>query len=215
YLPTDPVSLECDESGVRCVCLQKSGPMVGVPGQDCCGPVDLLEQHHADELVRPGRLGERQPQRALLPWFSGGPSAPPDQEHCRRPPALPPFAELGRKRAAVETLSAGIEHNHGCVLRNDGGERDRFFDHALAGIAGAAFPDFDDFDVAQTELTASLRGTLAIARTQFGFRALFQTPDRGHDDAPRAAQTISLTVARPCSPPPTSFPDCRRRVSLA
>ena len=99
----------------------------------------------------------------LLPEVRGKPVGTPDQEHCRRSAILPPFGELGRKRAAVEILSAGIEHHHGGVLRNDVGERDRFFDHALAGIASTAFPDFDDFDITQTKLTAGLRGTLAVA----------------------------------------------------
>jgi hypothetical protein len=33
-----------------------------------------------------------------------------------------------------------------------------------------------------------LRGTLAVACTQFGFRALLQTPDSGNDDAHRTAR---------------------------
>ena len=65
--------------------------------------------------------------------------------------------------------------------------------------------------VAQAKLTAGLRGTLAIACTQFGFRALFQTPNSGNDDAHRAAQPISLAAARPCSPPPTSTAPCATR----
>ena len=54
----------------------------------------------------------------------------------------------------------GIEQHGRRALRNDIGERDRFLDHALAGVVGAAFPDFDDFDVAQTEIAAGLRRAL-------------------------------------------------------
>ena len=58
----------------------------------------------------------------------------------------------------------------------------------LAGIVGAAFPDFDDFDVAQTEIAAGLRRALAEALGKFGFRALLQASDGGNDDAHRCAE---------------------------
>src|SRR4029078_3356075 len=113
--------------------------------------------------------------------------------------------ELALKRAAVEVLSVGIEHHHGRILRNDVGERDRFFDHALGGIAGAALPDFDDFDVTQAELPAGLRGTLAVACTQFGFRALLQTPDSGNDDAHRTARFSACSPRVPARRRPHLF----------
>src|ERR1051326_8266967 len=102
--------------------------MVRVPGQDCGRPVNLFEQHYADELMWPGRLAERQPQAGLLPEARGKAVSASYHEHRRRTPVLPPFAELGRKRAAVETFSARVEHHNGCVLRNDVGECDRFFE---------------------------------------------------------------------------------------
>jgi hypothetical protein len=66
----------------------------------------------------------------------------------------------------------GIEQYERRALRDNIGERDRFLDHALGRIVSAAFPDFDDFDVAQTEIAADLRRALAEALGKFGFWAL-------------------------------------------
>ena len=123
----------------------------------------------------------------------------------------PPFGELGRKAGAVEIFSARIEQNDSGVFWDDIGERDRFLEHALVGIGGAAFPDFDDFDIAQAKLTAGLIRALAIALGQFGFRALFRRPT--------AATTMRIVPPRLSARPPrvlarsptTFFPDCRRR----
>ena len=60
-----------------------------------------------------------------------------------------------------------------------------FLNHAFAGVVGATFPDLNDFDITQPQLTASLRRALAIALTKLGLRALFQAPDGGNDNTHR------------------------------
>ena len=55
----------------------------------------------------------------------------------------------------------------------------------LLGVGGATFPDLNDFDITQPQLTASLRRALAIALTKLGLRAVFQAADGGNDNTHR------------------------------
>ena len=74
----------------------------------------------------------------------------------------------------------------------------------LLGVVRPAFPDFDDFDVAQAEIAAGLRRALAEALGKFGFRALLQASDGGNDDAHRAA-VYQLDFACARAPPDHIF----------
>src|ERR1700690_2248010 len=133
-----------------------------------------------------------------------------DQKDRRRPVIAAPFRQLGGEAGAVEVLAVGVEQHDRRALRNDVGERDRFLEHALARVVRAAFPDFDDFNVAQTEIAAGLRRAFAEALGKLGFRTLFQASDGGNDDTHLAAETISLLAVRPVGRPTTFFPGYKK-----
>src|SRR5271169_3108619 len=185
--------------------LRRSCPMIRMAGEDRRGAVKLFQQHDAHQLVRPGGGAERQPQLGLGAQARRQAIGAADHKDHGRPVVCAPFRQLGGETGAVEVVAVGVEQYDRRALRNDVGERNRLLEHALGGVVRAAFPDFDDFDVAQTEIAPGLRRALAEALGKFGFRALFQASDDGHDDTHRAAECISLCAALPT----TSFRDCR------
>src|SRR6185369_6923983 len=117
-------------------------------------------------------------------------------EHGGRPVLAAPFGDLGCETGAVEILAPLVEQHHGRLGWNDIGERNRFLEHALARIVGAALADFDDLDVAQAELAAGLRGAFGIAFGKLGFGALFQASDGGNNNAHNARSVADLVLAR-------------------
>src|SRR6516164_8667737 len=189
--------------------LRPSGPMIGMASQYCCGPVKLLQQHDPHQLVRPGGRAEGQSQFSLIAQGRRQPvGAANHEDHCR-PAVTLPLSQPGGESCAMEILALTVERDHDGALRDHVGESDRFFQHALARVVGAAFPYFDDLDIAQAKVTAGLRHALPIAFGKLGFRALLQTSNRGHDDTHRAAKAISLIALAPHGRKTTSFPGCR------
>src|SRR5581483_11115982 len=53
--------------------ISASGPMVGMSGQDCGDAVELLHEHDAHQLVRPGRRAEGELQVGLVGEAGGEP----------------------------------------------------------------------------------------------------------------------------------------------
>ena len=85
--------------------------------------------------------------------------------------------------ATIETLAALVENDDDRAVGNDIGERDRFLDTPTLGILGAAFANFDDFDVAQAERAAGRFRALAVRRGELALGSLFQPADGGDDKA--------------------------------
>ncbi len=115
---------------------------------------------------------------ALSRRLGDSPSGPADDEHRCRNASVAPFPELIGEIGAAQAVPALVQHDRDGAVRHHIGERDQFFDHALAGVARAAFPDFDDFDAAQPDLAAGLFRALQVALRELRFRALFQPADR-------------------------------------
>ena len=180
-------------------------------GQDCGGSIDLFQQHHPHQLVRPGSGAERQPQFCFFAQARREPVGTTDQKNDCRSAIGPPFGKLGRKTGALEVLTV---ESSSTTTASCGMTLASAIDSSsirLPAIGGATLPDLNDLDVTQTELTAGLRRALAVTLAQLGFRALFQASDGGNDDthrAPRLSAWPSRVLARA---PTTFFPDCRRR----
>ena len=67
--------------------------MVGVSRQDGLGTVDLLDQHRADQQMRPRRLAKGQNEIRLRPQGRIEAERPADQEGDGTAPIIPPSAQ--------------------------------------------------------------------------------------------------------------------------
>jgi hypothetical protein len=79
--------------------------MVGLARQDLVGPVELLEQHDARELVREGQRPERQP---VVPALQRDPERPADHE-ADVPARLPALLHERREALRLVCAAAAVE----------------------------------------------------------------------------------------------------------
>ena len=88
-----------------------------MPGEDGAGAIKLLQQHDADELMRPGGRAEGEPELGALDqaWRQAVGAA--DDEARPRPVFRAPFAQQRRQRRAVEILAALVENDDDRVRR--------------------------------------------------------------------------------------------------
>src|SRR3954469_1065258 len=154
--------------------------MIGVARKDADGAVDLLQQHDAHELVRPGDGAEREPHVCLIAETRGKTVVAADDEHGGRAAIVAPTAEPRRQRRAVEALAALVENKGDGLVRNDIGQRGRFFGHPLADLLGPAFADFHDIHVAKADAPPGLLGALAIALGELALGAVLDPADGGN-----------------------------------
>ena len=206
------------EDGTRVHALRNrhSAAMIGVSGEDRQGPIELLGDKHAHDLVRHGQRAEGQrPASARCRTLS-------DRAHRRRrsrrrrpPPAvIAPAAEpsgegLARRALAalVEARSAargaGFDENGGSLLAPGARHRAR----------GAAFRNFDEIEARSGRGCARAPAiALAVALDELPLRAVLETADgqRG-SDAQAASARRQLTRALAAGRRPTSSRDCRTR----
>ena len=97
-------------------------------GEDGGRPIDLLQQHDTHQLVRPGRRSEGEPETGLV-GEGGGQTvrAADDEDGCRRS-GIAPSSDLAGETFSGESVAFRIEQDDNCILWNDVGQRDRFFD---------------------------------------------------------------------------------------
>jgi hypothetical protein len=157
--------------------------------QDADGAVDLLEQHHANELVRPSGCAECQPQSRLVAQARGESVVTADDENRSGPAFIAPSRQPRCQSGAVETLAALIEDDNDRPIRDDVRKRDRFFDHALADLLGAALADLDDVGLAEADAPSCLIRALAIALGKFALGAVLQPADGRHHQPHRDDQS--------------------------
>jgi len=105
--------------------------------QDRRRSIELFEQHHPNQLVRPGRRTKREPQFGLFVQAGRKSVGATDQKHDGWQAISPPFGKLGCKSSAIEIFPPRIEQHDCSILRNDIGECDRFLDHSSAGVGSA------------------------------------------------------------------------------
>ena len=118
-------------------------------------------------------FAEGELERGLVADAGREPIVTADHEHSCRSAVVAPPAEPRRERAAVEAFAALIENDRYGLFGNDVGERDRFFEHALADLLRAALLDFEHLDVAEADSLSGLVGALAVALDEFALRAVF------------------------------------------
>ena len=133
--------------------------MIRVAGENGAGPIKLLQQHDADDLMRPSGRPKGKPEFCPLDQIRRQTVGPADDEAHRRAVLCAPLAQQSRKCRAVEILSVLIEDHNNRAFGNHIGERNRFLDPAALGVVRAAFMHFDDFKVAQAERAAGRNAT--------------------------------------------------------
>ena len=145
--------------------------MIRMPAQDRDRAIDLLEQHHAHELVRPGERAEGQMQRRACPRASA--RARPARRSRNRHRARRRSSRAGASEADCSRAPrrAGRAIAVAAPLGNDVRERDQFFQHAALRVARAAFGDLDDVEGAEADAAAGFRRALAVALRELYFRA--------------------------------------------
>ena len=164
-------------------------------GQDRRGAIDLLKQHHAHQLMRPGRGAEGDLNFGALAQTWRDPIRAADDETSRRTVFRPPIVQQAGETCAVDIVAAFIHERDRRSFRNDVGDGDRFFGAPPFGVLRAALTDFDNLDVAKAKAAAGCLGALAIGRGEFAFGALFQAADGGDEETRR-------------------LPDSNRRISI-
>jgi len=111
--------------------LATSGSMIRMPRENARGAVDLFEQHHADQLMRPGGGGPNASfWLAFVAQRRREPIVAADDEHCRGTTVVAPAAEAIGERRAVEAFAAFVENDGDGFVGNNVGQRDRFFERA-------------------------------------------------------------------------------------
>src|SRR5262249_27148183 len=124
--------------------------MIRMSRQNRDGAVELLQQHDAHELVRPGRGAEREHEVGAALELDAESVGAADDEDGGRACGVAPALQRGGERIAVESLAALVERHDDRALRDDVGERDRLLQDAAGGVLGPALADFDDLDVADS-----------------------------------------------------------------
>ena len=130
-----------------------------------CGQVAAPNASRTLALSR--RLGARPSSPPMMNTAAGRPSS-------RQRPSRDASVALSRlSPRCVEDEGDGL-------VGDDIGQRDRFFDHPLADLLGAAFADFHNFHVAKADAPAGLLGALAIALGELALGAILEPADGGN-----------------------------------
>ena len=141
-------------------------------GENGAGAVELLEQHDANELMRPSRRAKGQDVPGPSAQALRNAVGPADQETQGGAVLLAAFFQQRGQPRTVDILAGLIENNNHGAIRENVGDRNRFFGAASLRLARPARADFNNFDLAQPERTAERFGALAIGRGEFAFGSL-------------------------------------------
>ena len=116
--------------------------MIGVAREDGHGPIELLGEHDADELVRPGHRAEGEHERGAVGDRRPRPSGPP----ITMARSLLPPSRQARSRSAKAALPRALPRSSRATSDArrgaTGEERGGLLVLARFGAAGAAFGKF-------------------------------------------------------------------------
>ncbi len=113
--------------------------MIRVRGQDCHGPIELLGEEGADELVRPGHRAEGEAKRGLFKQGFAVPVRAADGKHDVADAAVAIARQAGGEGAAVEIFSALVERDQFGARAKRFEKRGGFLRLARRRVGGAAF----------------------------------------------------------------------------
>src|SRR5580700_4026176 len=112
--------------------------------------------------MRPGRGPEGYSERRLFAQHRRQPIIAAYDERDRGPVLGAPPLQPPRKGRAVHALAVLVQDDDGCVVRNDIGDGDRFFQHPAPSISGMTIPDFDDVQSAHADAATGVSRTFSI-----------------------------------------------------
>src|SRR5262249_54552635 len=131
--------------------------MIGVPGENGGRAVELLQEHDANKLMRPGRLTKSNGKACLLTQAGCQPVGSADDEYDRGLVLLPPALQAAGESGAAHAFAASIQDHRDGTIGDDIGDGDRFFEHAPRRVARAALLELHDVDGAPTRAATRLR----------------------------------------------------------
>src|SRR5580698_9269088 len=102
--------------------------MIRVAGKNGSGAIELLQEHDAHQLMRPGGRAERDLEFGASVEARRKPIGAADDEADGRTIFAAPLTKQRGESRAVEALAALIKNDNCCPLGNDIGDRDRFLD---------------------------------------------------------------------------------------
>ena len=116
--------------------------MIGVAGEDCHGPVQLLGKHHPDELMRPRHFAKSEAKLGFFEKLRAMAVGAADCEDDVARAAVPPAGDPVGKGGARQVLALLVEGDEGAALAEGGDDR-----RGLLGLAGLrrASPAFGEF----------------------------------------------------------------------
>src|SRR5579871_5799013 len=94
--------------------------MIGVACQNRRGPVELLQKHDADHLMRPGRRPEGDPDLCLASQFGRKSVRAANDENSVGDGLVSPLAQLAGKRGTVDIVAPLVEGDKHGVFRDCG-----------------------------------------------------------------------------------------------
>src|SRR6185437_2814627 len=165
-----------------------SRAMIGVTRQNSRSSVKLLEEHHANHLMRPGRSPKSDPELRLALQIGRKSVGATDCEYSIGHGLVPPPAEQAGQGGAVDIVAVLIERDKHGVFRDCGRYCGRLFGDTSFRLARAALSDLADIRPAEAELAADLAETLLVALRELALRSLFQPADGDDDDSHRSAR---------------------------
>src|SRR3954452_3994364 len=147
-------------------------------GQNGGGPIKLFQKHDADHLMRPGRRAERDRELGLTAQFGRKSVRPSDHENSMTGTLVAPAPEMPCEYGRIQILAALVQRHQDRFFGNMRGDRRGLFGHPRCRIARAAFGQFVDGELAESELAAGLVEPLEIALGKLPFGALLQPAHR-------------------------------------
>ena len=121
-------------------------PVIGMPGEDGHGAIELLGEHDADELMRPGdraecqaQIGAREDGLAEAIWSA-------DRYEDVGLAAIAPVAQTLSEGGTTERRTMLVERQKHCVARHFAEDRGRFLVLACVGAAGPALRNFGEVE---------------------------------------------------------------------
>lgn len=154
--------------------------MIGMAGENSAGAVELLQQHDANEVVRPSRRAEGKHAGSASVQGLGEPVGAANDKTRRRMVLRPPLAQHIGEACAVEVVASFIENGDDRLFGNDVCDRNRFLAPAPLRIARATFADFNDLNFAKPEGPSDCRRAFTIGGGELAFCALFQPANGGN-----------------------------------
>lgn len=148
--------------------------MIGVPGQNRQGPVDLFQHKHPDELMRYGQGTKAKRKVRLAAQGFVKPVRAPDHEADASCSGVACSAKRGGKGVTGQAPAAFVQHD-GLALWPPCADGSGFVSLAVFRAAGPAFGHFDQVRAGKPQTAGAVADPSGVAFAQGTFRTILET----------------------------------------